>query len=162
MVRFGLIVAGVVLALDQVSKVLIIHFFDTGDAGIVQVVPGFFNMVLVWNRGISFGMLSNDLALGPWVLSAFAVAITIGLFIWLRQATRRFVAAALGLTIGGAIGNVIDRVRFGAVFDFLDFYVGGWHWPAFNLADAAITVGVGALFLVALLERPQRTKLNGR
>jgi signal peptidase II len=118
---------------------------------VIEVIPGFFNLVMVWNRGISFGMLGGAGALPPWVLSAVAVAICIGLFFWLRAARGRWTAWAVGLVIGGAIGNVIDRARWGAVFDFADFYIGRWHWPAFNVADAAIVVGVLALLAESLM-----------
>ncbi|MBC7136816.1 MAG: signal peptidase II, partial [Oceanibaculum nanhaiense] len=78
----------------------------------------------------------------PWILSLVAIIIAAGLFVWLRRARNPLLAVALGLVIGGALGNVIDRVRFGAVVDFLDFHISGYHWPAFNIADAAISLGV--------------------
>ena len=89
----------------------------------------------------------------PWVLSGLAIAITAALVVWLNRITSRWSAAAIGFVIGGAIGNVIDRVRFGAVADFLDFHVSGYHWPAFNLADSAITVGVAILLWESLISR---------
>jgi lipoprotein signal peptidase len=85
-----------------------------------------------------------------WVLALVAAAITAALVVWLRAAPNRLVAVALGAVIGGAVGNVIDRLRFGAVFDFLDVHAAGWHWPAFNVADAAIVAGAGLLLLDAL------------
>ena len=159
--RFGLMVAGAVLVLDQVTKMIFLYVFDTMGAPLISVLPGFFDLAIVWNRGVSFGMLATDGALGQWLLGAFALAVTVGLVVWLWRATTRWVALALGLTIGGAIGNVIDRARYGAVFDFLDFHVGGWHWPAFNMADTAISLGVAGLVLATLLERPRTTKLDG-
>jgi signal peptidase II len=90
----------------------------------------------------------------PWVLVLFALGISAALAIWLKNANERLLAAGLGLVIGGAVGNVIDRIRFGAVVDFLDFHWGDFHWPAFNLADSAITVGVVLLVLDALKTRP--------
>ena len=113
-------------------------------------VTSFFNLVTVWNFGISFGMFSRGAAQSAWLFAVLALAITGGLVLWLRRAPSRLVATALGCVIGGAIGNVVDRLRLGAVFDFLDFHAMGWHWPAFNVADAAICVGVGLLLCDAL------------
>ena len=110
----------------------------------------FFNIVLVWNRGASFGMFGGAPGWVSWALAAFAVLIALALLIWMRFAKGRMLAAALGLVAGGALGNVIDRVRFRAVVDFLDFHAGALHWPAFNVADAAITVGVALLILDSL------------
>lgn len=107
----------------------------------------FFNIVLVMNRGVSFGMFGGAPGWMPWALSAFAVLIAAALLIWMRVAKGGMLVAALGLVAGGALGNVIDRLRFGAVVDFLDFHVGAWHWPAFNVADAAISIGVLLLIL---------------
>ena len=122
----------------------------------VEILP-FFNLVLVWNRGISFGMFGGG-ALPPWLLGAIAVAVILALVIWLRRVETRLLAATIGLVIGGAAGNVIDRFRFGAVADFLDLHWGDYHWPAFNLADAAITVGVVILLIDALLIGNERHK----
>ena len=159
--RFGLVVAAVVLVLDQATKMIFLYVFDTVTPSPISVIPGFFDLVEVKNRGVSFGLLAAGGDLGRWLLSLFAIAVTVGLVIWLRRATTRLVAVALGLTIGGAIGNVIDRVSYGWVFDFLDFYVGSRHWPAFNMADTAISLGVAGLVLATLLERPRTTKLDG-
>ncbi len=143
LVRLGLMAALVVTVLDQASK-HILKSALTDSAGIT-VIPGFFDLVVVWNRGVSFGMLGGEGALPPWLLSLVAVVISIVLFLWLRRVVLRWTAVAIGLVIGGAVGNVIDRALWGAVFDFADFHVGGWHWPAFNVADAAIVLGVAAL-----------------
>ena len=140
LVQAGLMLAGMTIVADQASKWLLQGMLL--ERGTVEVIPGFFNLVMVWNTGISFGMLGGAGVLPPWVLSAIAVAICIALFFWLRAARSRWTAAAIGLVIGGAIGNVVDRARWGAVFDFADFYIGRWHWPAFNVADAAIVIGV--------------------
>lgn len=149
MTRFGLVLAAVVVVLDQVSKWWILA--DVMNPPTVIPVTPFFNLVLVWNRGVSFGLLNQDSAWIPWLLSALAAAICGGLLVWLRRADGRWLAAALGLVIGGALGNLVDRLRFGAVVDFLDVHAGGYHWPAFNVADAAITVGVGVLLIDALI-----------
>jgi signal peptidase II len=147
---FGFGVAALTLVLDQITKWWIVgKVMDPPRA--IEVAP-FFNLVMVWNRGITFGLF-GDAHWGRWAFAALALAIVVVLITWLIRAGRRWVAAALGLIIGGAIGNVIDRVRWGAVADFLDFHVAGWHWPAFNVADSAIVVGVGLLLLDALFGR---------
>lgn len=142
-VRPALILAAVVFALDQVSKELVLAF----QGSLPWPVLPFFNLVLVWNPGVSFGMFGGDKAVEPWILMGLALAISLGLLIWLARERDRTTALAIGLVLGGAIGNVIDRLRHGAVVDFLDIHVSGYHWPAFNLADSAIVVG--ALLLVA-------------
>jgi len=111
---------------------------------------GFLDLVLVWNRGISFGLFGSGDA-GVWPFVALAVVISIGLGFWLARLRRVLMVLAVGLILGGALGNVIDRLVYGAVIDFVDLHAGGWHWPAFNLADAAITVGVVVLAVDALL-----------
>ena len=149
MTRLGVALALLITVLDQISKWWILTDVMSPPA-IIAVTPNF-NLVLVWNRGVSFGILNQGSAWVPWVLSALASAICVGLFIWLRRAESRWLAAALGLIIGGALGNLVDRLRFGAVADFLDVHAGGYHWPAFNVADSAITVGVGILLIDALI-----------
>ena len=115
-----------------------------------DVLP-FFNWVVVWNQGVSFGMLSNDADYGPYLLIALSLAISLGFLIWMFRTRNLVHHIGIALVIGGAIGNVIDRFRFGAVFDFLDFHVFGFHWPAFNIADSAIVVGVFILMIYAFL-----------
>lgn len=148
-VRFvGLVISALVIVLDQVSKWWILESVMRPPRLIE--ITSFFNIVLVWNPGISFGMFRADSAEGRWALTALALAITVGLLVWMVRNTRLSVAVAIGLIVGGALGNVIDRIRFGAVVDFLDFHVSGWHWPAFNVADSAITVGAVLLIVDAL------------
>ena len=146
---FGLIVAAVVILLDQLSKWWVLEVVMQPIPHVVEVTP-FFNLVMAWNTGVSFGTFGSSYAFMPYVLSAVALAIVVALALWLRQADRRYIALALGMVIGGAIGNVIDRFRFGAVADFLDFHVGGWHFWAFNVADSGISVGVALLVLDGL------------
>lgn len=140
--------AALVIVLDQLSKWWIV----TSVMAPPRVIPltSFFNLVLVHNRGVSFGLFGGAPDWLPWALAALAVLISAALAIWLRRAESRLLAAALGLVIGGALGNVVDRVRYGGVVDFLDFHIADYHWPAFNVADSAITVGVGLLLLDAL------------
>ncbi len=143
---FGLAVA--VLALDQLSKWWIVaHVMDPP-----RVIPltSFFNLVLGYNQGVSFGMFGSGSDFGRWALVALALAISGALLVWLWRAEKPLLAAALGLIIGGALGNVIDRARVGAVVDFLDFHAFGYHWPAFNFADSANTVGPAVLILDTL------------
>lgn len=150
MLRLGLLVAMPIVALDQLTKWWVLN--GLMDPPRVLPITDFFNLVLVWNRGVSFGLFDSDSPWGPILLSALAVAISVVLVIWLRRAGNRLTAVAIGVVLGGAIGNVIDRVRFGAVVDFLDFHAFGYHWPAFNVADSAISVGVGLLLYDGLFE----------
>jgi signal peptidase II len=150
MLRLGLVVAGLVILLDQLSKLAILTLLDHA----VAVTP-FLNLVVVWNRGVSFGMFASAGALMPWLLSGLALAVVVALGFWLRCVEHPLIGAALGLIMGGALGNVIDRARFGAVVDFLDFHALGYHWPAFNVADSAICIGA-ALLLVDGLLAPRR------
>jgi len=147
----GLALAAVVAALDQISKLAVLDLFE-GTPRAVEVTS-FFRLVHVENRGISFGLFNDAPALGPWILSALAVAITVGLTIWLVRADRWWLVLALGLIIGGAIGNTVDRLAKGAVTDFLLVHYREYTFPAFNLADSAITLGVVVLCLDALFGR---------
>lgn len=119
---------------------------------------------MVWNKGVSFGVLNtaHGAQVTRWVLVGLAVAVAIGLIVWLRRVTAPAIACALGLIIGGALGNAADRVLRGAVADFFDAHVGVWHWPAFNVADAAISVGVAILIVDALLAPRSSTKADRR
>ena len=153
----GTLLAALIIALDQATKHWMMGLLLEPLRGVE--VTGFFHLVPVWNRGVSFGILSSRDGSTAWLLGGLAVAVSIGLAVWLARAERPLLTVSLGLVIGGALGNVVDRARFGAVFDFLDFHVAGWHWPAFNLADSAITVGVGLLLLDGLVggNRPARS-----
>lgn len=141
--RAGLLVALVMLLLDLATKLAILEWIDPPPQGIP--VTGFFAIVLVWNRGMSFGMLNTGDPAVPWILGAVAIAVSIALIWWLAHARRRLVVAGLGLVLGGAIGNLVDRALYGAVVDFLLLHAGRWQWPAFNVADSAITAGVCCL-----------------
>jgi len=156
MIRLGLAIAVAILLADQASKMFFLDLVARHSPPVVEVTP-FFNLVQVWNTGVSFGLFQEDSALRSWTLVAVAAAVLVWLGLWLRRAQTSLVAVALGAIIGGAIGNIIDRIRFGAVFDFVDLHAFGWHWPAFNLADSAIVVGVGLLLLDSF--RPVRQAL---
>jgi signal peptidase II len=145
MLKIGLSAGAIVVALDQLTKWLIRN--DVLNTTRYIEVTDFFNIVEVWNRGVSFGLFASDSPWTPYLLSVLAIAISIVLIIWLRKAETAFLALALGIVIGGAVGNVIDRLIWGQVYDFLDFHAAEFHWPAFNLADAAISVGVGLILL---------------
>jgi signal peptidase II len=145
--RWGLLVAVATVVLDQLTKLVMLGVLE---AGAIEVAP-FFNLVLVWNRGVSFGMLDASGGLAPWVLSGLALAVVVALVVWLHRTDHLLTGIALGLVIGGALGNIVDRIRFGAVVDFLDFHLAGYHWPAFNLADSAICVGAAIMLADGLL-----------
>ena len=143
--RLGLIIALMILIVDQLTKWWALSALT--DVKSIVVIPGFFDLALAWNRGISFSMFSSSSELMPWVLSCIAILIIFGLLWWLTRITNLIMGCGLGLILGGAVGNLIDRLRFGAVVDFLDFYLAGYHWPTFNIADCAVTVGVGLILL---------------
>lgn len=145
----GLGIAFTVVVLDQLSKYFILYHF----LGMSAYVPfgDYFNIVRAWNTGVSFSMLNNYGNLGVWLLSGLAVVIVIALFYWLKAEDNRLTQVALGMIMGGAVGNVIDRLRFGAVFDFLDVHIGNSHWPAFNAADSFICIGAGLIITQAVL-----------
>jgi signal peptidase II len=143
-----------VFAADQASKYWILHVFDLPALGSVVVLP-MFNLSMVWNQGVTFGLLHATGAAGPWILAVAALAVVVVLGLWLRRAERLMVALALGAILGGALGNVLDRLRYGAVVDFLHFHLGAYSWYVFNVGDAAIVCGVAALVVDGML--PQRT-----
>ena len=153
----GITAAIGVVALDQASKWWILEHVMRPPR--VIELTGFFNLVVGWNRGVSFGMFNTASPYNAWVLSAIALGIVAALAVWLRRAGRPFLAAAIGLVMGGALGNVVDRLRFGAVFDFLDLHAVGYHWPAFNVADSAITVGAVLLVVDSLFMHSKNHKL---
>ena len=144
--------AVVVLVLDLVTKHLALERLPPGRP--VHVIDSFFSLTLVMNPGLAFGMLAGTPAGWRWLVALLSIgALTVLAVVGLRMLPTggRFTPLALGLIFGGAVGNLIDRSRFGAVVDFLDFYWRGYHWPAFNVADASISVGVLLLALRMLL-----------
>lgn len=149
--RRGLIVAWLVFLLDQLSKFWMLDFLQAQPVP-VALLP-FFNLVIVWNKGVSFGML-GDAVPGVILALTLAILVIIGfVFLWLRKAALLGEQVALGAVLGGAFGNLLDRLRFGAVFDFLDFHLAGWHWPAFNIADSAICLGFVYLCWIVFFPR---------
>ena len=156
MLRLGLFAAAVVLVLDQLSKWWI-RVVVMDPPRTIEATP-FFNLVYARNTGVSFSMFRADSQVGQWMLSGLALAIVAGLLVWMRRLRRRWPVIALGLIVGGAVGNVVDRLRLGFVFDFLDFYWNGYHFAAFNLADTAISIGVAMLLIDGLFGRTEKAK----
>lgn len=137
----GLWIGVLVYALDQLSKWWLIDLIQASPEPVMEVT-GFFNLLLTWNTGVSFSMFRELGARGHWPLTLITGVITLILLRWQFRSRSRAVVWPLGLVIGGALGNITDRVRFGAVADFFDLHVAGYHWPAFNVADMAIVAGV--------------------
>ncbi len=154
---WGLLAALLTLVADQLSKWWVVDVFDLPRRGSVPLLP-VLNLTMVWNQGVTFGLFHQEGALGPWILTGVALAVVVALWFWLRRAETILVAVALGTISGGAVGNVLDRMRFGAVVDFIHAHAGGWSWYVFNVADAAIVGGVAALLLDGVL--PSRTRLR--
>jgi signal peptidase II len=149
----GLALAVLVLAADQASKYWVLHGLDLEARGDVPVLPPLLDFSMVWNNGVTFGLLRAWHRTGQLLLSGIAVAVVAGLFLWLRRAETMLVAASIGAIAGGALGNVADRFRLGVVVDFIHVHWGGWDpFPfVFNVGDSAIVIGVGALLLESVL-----------
>jgi signal peptidase II len=152
--RLGLGSAVLVILLDQISKWWMRSWLLNDN---LYVTP-FFNLVRARNQGVGFSLMTMRGASGPYVLSGLALVISCGLLAWLLRSRRVLPVLGLGLAIGGALGNVIDRLTHGAVFDFLQFHLGSYYWPAFNLADSALTIGVVLLVIDGLFEGRGRSK----
>ena len=146
----------IAVSLDQISKWLILEKILSPERPFIETTS-FFNIALVWNYGVSFGMFAGHRQ--PLLLTCLSILIVGILIVWLTRNTSKLVALALGCVIGGAIGNIIDRLRFGAVTDFLDFHLGNYHWPAFNIADSCIFIGVVLLCISSML--PPNTSHKG-
>jgi signal peptidase II len=144
----GASLAAATILCDQLHKAWMIPLFD-GARKKIAVTP-FFDLVLVWNRGVSYGLLKQDSDAGRWALAGFALIAALALFYWLARQQTRLAAASVGLVIGGALGNAIDRLHYGAVADFFLFHVGEHNWYVFNLADVAIVAGVAGLLYDSL------------
>jgi signal peptidase II len=147
---FGLGIAALCLVLDQASKLYLIHGTDLRLTYPWPLLP-VFDLTVVWNYGISYGLFQQEGALGRWALVALKLGAAVALTFWLRKCLSKLEAAGVGLIIGGALGNAIDRVIHGAVFDFAHFHVGSFSWYVFNIADAGIVVGVGLMLLAQLV-----------
>ena len=161
MIYFAIIIA--VLGLDQLTKILIASSFSLYEK--VVVIPGFFNLTYVTNRGAAFSMLADIDS--PWrhyfFITISCVALILLTMLWFRvhkRAPRQ--GWGLALIAGGAMGNLVDRVRFGAVIDFIDVHWHGYHWPAFNIADSAICIGVGLFMILSLMEKDKEVEKQRR
>lgn len=156
-VRLGILAAVVALALDQASKLWLLYGFELARKGVVPVTS-FFDLVLAWNTGISYGWFSDQGPTGQMLMLAFKAVAVVALAIWMARSTTRLATIGLGLIIGGAIGNAIDRLAYGAVVDFALFHVEiagkTYNWYVFNVADVAIVVGVMALLYDSLIGAP--------
>ncbi|MBR3676864.1 MAG: signal peptidase II [Alphaproteobacteria bacterium] len=148
-------IAALVFALwaDQFSKYMLAVNLSNGEN-----IPfgDYFSLVKVWNTGVSFSMFNNHGDLGRIVLCVLSLVVCAFLLYWMLKEKNALKVISLGLIIGGALGNVIDRVRFGAVLDFLDFHIAGYHWPAFNLADSFICIGAGVLIVMEFLRKQKK------
>ncbi len=145
------VVAGGIILLDQFTKGLILRYLPFNNS--IPVIKGFFNITHIRNPGGAFGLMANLSPILRSIVFLFISSLAVGLIFYFYQKTPAkysWLAAAFALIFGGAIGNLIDRIRLGMVIDFLDFYVGGLHWPAFNIADSAISIGIG-IFLYHLM-----------
>ena len=152
----GIYTALAVLIVDQVTKYWVLNDV-LAERGVV-VYSSFFSLVRAWNTGVSFSMFNNWGTAGVIALSLVSLTIVVFLLLWIKSEKERIIQVALGFIIGGACGNVIDRVRLGAVFDFLDFSVGDYHWPAFNAADSFICIGAGLIIFHSLFIRQAEVK----
>jgi signal peptidase II len=153
--RLGLVVAAATLIADQVSKLWILFVYDLPETGRVAVLP-FLDLAMVWNRGISYGLFQQDGLYGRLGLLAITLVAVVILTIWLRREESRLAGFGIGLILGGAIGNAVDRLTYGAVADFVLLHAAGFEWYVFNAADAAIVVGV-AVLLYGTLRRGDRS-----
>lgn len=149
--RIGLIAAVLAAAVDQASKLGLLAS-DLMVRKVIALTP-FMDLVVAWNTGISYGLFSQETELGRWLLVAVKVVASVVLWLWLARAQNRVEAVALGLIIGGAVGNAFDRVMHGAVFDFVSLHAFGYRWYIFNLADVAIVAGVAALMYDSLFNK---------
>lgn len=145
----GAAVAAVVFAADLATKLWVLDGLALEVTGPIEVFP-WLEFVLVWNRGVSYGLFQQDSDVGRWLLVGVTVAATIALAFWMARTTSRLAAVGLGLVVGGAVGNGVDRVAYGAVVDFVHFHVADFSWYVFNVADAAIVAGAALILIEAL------------
>lgn len=158
--RLGFLIALATFALDQASKLYLLFGYDLPAREPLVLAP-FLDLVVVWNQGISYGLFTQRTELGRWALVAVQIAAAVGLSLWMVRASGRILVASLGLIVGGAAGNALDRIVYGAVFDFVHLHVGEWSWYVFNVADAAIVAGViGLLYDALVLERRRSRRVE--
>lgn len=152
----GIVAAAVVFVADLASKLWVLDGLALEATGPIRITP-WLEFVLVWNRGVSYGLFQQDGETGRWILVGVTVVATVALAAWMARTTSRLSALALGLVVGGAVGNGVDRVVYGAVVDFVHFHVADFSWYVFNVADAAIVAGAALIVLEALRgDRPAK------
>ncbi len=157
MMKLGGIFALIAFAIDRLSKWLFIDVYELPTKGVVEILP-IFDIVMVWNRGVSFGFLSASDEAGRWALVALNVVIVSVLIYWLKTSKNIFLSGAIGVIIGGAIGNIYDRVKFGAVADFFQFHWQEWYFAVFNVADSFIFIGAVLLIFNSTFGRDAKKK----
>jgi len=157
-IQKGICIALLVTFADLISKCMVYTHFVHG--GKVIEITTFFNLVERWNNGVSFSLFSDSGKLTFYILSLVSVIVISALVFWLRREKKIFSVVALGLVIGGAFGNLCDRLYNGAVFDFLDFHIASYHWPAFNFADFSIVIGAFMLIITCFSFNPNKEKGN--
>lgn len=156
--KFGIGLAILAVLIDQVFKLYMVDFMAGHPFGIE--VTSFFRLVMVWNSGVSFGMFAGG-ETTRWILIGVSSLVSVALLIWMLRVSRLFLAIGLGLVLGGAVGNIIDRIHYGRVADFFDFDLVFMRWPAFNIADMAIVVGVIILMVDSLFFDGKSSKTDG-
>jgi signal peptidase II len=157
-IELGVIIAVFAMLIDQLHKFYMIEIFDMPSKGTIQVTS-FFNLVMVWNKGISFGMFQN-FEKSNYFFLGFSSIIVLLIFYMLSKSANKIESVAFGLVIGGALGNIIDRIRYNAVADFFDFHVANKHWPAFNIADSCVFCGAALLIIASLFNFNKNSKHN--
>jgi signal peptidase II len=157
----GLLLGAAVLLADQGAKYWVLHNAALTNGDFLTLLP-VLNFVLVWNHGVTFGMFTSFGTAGKFILAALALAVVAGLVVWLWRAGRWLPSLAIGAIAGGAVGNVADRLRHGAVVDFIQAHIGAYSWYVFNIGDAAIVCGVAALMLESLLRREPVAASSGQ
>jgi len=150
-VRNGLLLAALIFIADQLSKWYMLEIVNIANRPAIEVAP-FLKLVMVWNSGVSFGMM-HDFPHAHLLFSGLAFIICCLLVLWLVKAQHLLTVIGVGAIIGGAMGNVIDRLRFGAVADFFYFHIADFYWPAFNIADAAICIGAGFIIIESFIQK---------
>jgi signal peptidase II len=156
--RFGLMIATAALVADQATKFIVLK---TAHAGGLIRITSFFDIAVVLNRGVSYGLFPQDGDAGRWMLTAVKLFAALLFILWLARVRSRLVAASLGLLVGGALGNAIDRTVYGAVVDFVSLHVAGWNWYVFNLADTAVVAGVVGLLYDAVFGSATKSPPSG-
>lgn len=158
--RLGLLIAAAVMVADQATKFVVLEFVGWQSGAMVRLTP-FLDIAVVLNRGVSYGLFPQDSAAGRWMLTAVKLFAALLFIIWLARTHSRLVAASLGLLVGGALGNAIDRTVYGAVVDFISLHLGGWNWYVFNLADTAVVAGVVGLLYDAIFGSATKSPPSG-